>query len=230
MKIFLTGFFFVFIVSGCSNYSAIVREHQNDLVEFKIRPLDSVIQKSAKTFRIESVEINEKAMANNREFLKSKTLVLPFIVFDYWNHQTQYIIGKNQFKSQLENDIKSSFEVGMEQFGYRKSETNPDFEITISAKKVLARSTYTKNGFFYFALFAYGYSFDNSRGPYEAQVLFDIKTTEHGRSYNSEVEGGAILPLSLFRDDVDSEIERISRSLSISINEAVRQYSIVAPK
>lgn len=118
----------------------------------------------------------------------------------------------------------------MAQFGYRKSETSPDFEVKIKAKKVLSRSTYTKSGFFYFALVAYGYNFGGSRGPYESQVVLDIETTEGGRTYSSEIEGSAHLPLNLFRDDTDSEIERINRSLSISMNDAIAKYSKVAPK
>ena len=222
--------FLSFLLVGCSNYSTVVKAHQNDVAEFKIRPIESAKPTANKTFRITSFIFEENAMPGNPEFVKTNTLILPFLVFDYWNHQTQYILGKNQFKAQLEIDLKNAFEIGLSQFGYRISESNPDFEVTIKARKCISKSTYTKSGFFYFALVAYGYNFGGSRGPYESQVILDIETKRGGSSYNSEIEGSAALPFKLFRDDTDSEIERINRSLAISINEAVAKYAMVAPK
>ena len=219
-----------FLVTGCSNYNAVTKAHQSDVAVIKLRPIENVQPASHKTFRIRSVTIDEAALPSGPDFVKTETFILPLGLFNYWKHRTDYVLGKKQFGVSLEDEIREAFQVGLEQHGYRVTSEKPNFDLDIHVRRMTAKSTYEKSGFFYFALVVYGFGSGTSRGPYQSHLEIDVETHEDGRSYTSEVEGEASLPLKLFHDETDAEVDRISRALSLSLNDAIVHYAAVAPK
>jgi hypothetical protein len=217
-------------LANCSNYSAIRSSHQNDVVEPKIRPMAKASPVSGKSIKITSVNIEPNAIPDSAVFQKTATFVLPLLFINVWRHTTRYTVGRLQFKDRLEDHLKTAFEVGLSQFGYKITDANPDIEISINARKINSAVDYTAKGYFFFALVAYGYSYGDENGPYFSHLIFEVTTKEGGREYKSEIEGSAMLPVGNFNRDIDTDIERINHVLELSLNSAVANYSRVAPK
>jgi hypothetical protein len=217
-------------LSSCSNYSAIVQKHKNDIVEPKIIPIADASAQSTKSFKIREITIDDAAITQDASFEKTKTFVLPLLVLNIWNHQTEYSIGKKQFSSSLEDHLRNAFEVGLTQFGYRKADDSADFEISIRVRKLQSKAEYAEAGHFYFVGIAYGYGYGERRGPYTSNILFDITTNQGMNKYTSEITAISMLDQKEFQDEIDPEINRINRSLEQAINLAIVNYSKVAPR
>ena len=185
---------------GCSNYSSTQRIFKNQKIAARITPIsDANYEKKSKTFKIRSVTLDAGSIKENADFEKTKTLFVPLLFFNYWDHQTKYSIGKGQFNDSLEKYVKNAFEVGIEQYGYEINDTAPDILIDIKARKIKSSALYSKKGHFLFALYFWEFGTSGSKGPYSTDLFFDITIQCDGRIVTADIQGTALLERVAFR-------------------------------
>jgi hypothetical protein len=228
----LAAIFSIFYISGCSNYSKVVEVNSGLQDELMIHSLDKNINQDSfvKSYRILKVELDESAIPKKPVFDKEKTLVLPLLAFTYWDHITSHRLGANQIKNNLEDYIKYSFEEGLNQRGALNNKDSADIDISIKIKRLSGKGTYTKSGYFYFLLLAYGFGYGDYNGPYVGDVLFEIELRQGDKVFKREIVGNSALSLKDFNQDIDTNFNRVTRSLEYAISNAIDNFIDVYPR
>lgn len=221
------------LLTSCSNFKDIQKRTlggSENLVIHSLKLKKNI--NTNKTVFIRDIQVSSGALSENSMVKKTKTFVLPLVVFNYWNHISEFNLGDNQIKNDLKGYLKIVFERGLSQAGYLIANTpeKADLVLDLNLKRCKAYAQYRKSGYFYFLLLAYGFNVNDWEGPYEGDVNIEVTTTDGKRKFISEVTGNAMLSINDFNSDIDGELGKSMRALEYSFNEAVKEFIEIAPK
>ena len=222
----------LFLIVGCSNYSKI-RENYTDSKSNLVLPRQTSYSKrvvSNKSFKVVDVVLENGAISTDPLFTKEKTFVLPLLAFNSWKHITRHQVGTIQFKNDIKNYIRYSFEEGLKLAGAKVDNVSAELELGIRVKRLKGYADYEKSGYFFFLLLVYGFGEFGYEGPFVGDVLFEIDIKDGDRKFTREVSANVILNKNEFNEDFADNHDRITRALENAIGQSIQEFIEVYPR
>lgn len=134
-------------------------------------------QKKEVSVLIDSVYFNSMIMNDTTKVIKEKGWFLPLIIVYVWNSQNNCIQGKSMFAEDIPTFLKESITTEINRSGSFNVDTigNSSYTLELSIDTISTRGPYISNGFFYFALYVYGYSYSDVAGPAISNLTISYK-------------------------------------------------------
>jgi len=138
--------------------------------------------KSSFSVKIKPVIIANGLINDNTIVSREKSSVIPLILYNSWFSQSKCTLGK----SAIEEDISSFFrnslinEINRSGIFLSDSTTDSAYTLEIAIDEFKTEGSYISSGFFYFALFVYGYAQSEIAGPATStlKVAYNLKKDE----------------------------------------------------
>jgi len=146
---------------------------------------------------IDTILFNSSIMSDTTKIKREKGWFLPLVFVYVWNSQNKCSQGKSMIEEDIPSFLKSSLISEIKRSGNFNLDTlsNPDYKIELSIEEIKTEGPYVSSGFFYFALYAYGYSYSDRAGP----ALSNLKV-----SYNLK-KGGQVVHSNTFSSEKITE-------------------------
>ncbi len=157
--------------------------------------MDSKISdtKSSIAVGVDTIVFNSNTIGDTTSIKKEKGWFLPLVFVYIWNSQNKCIQGKSMIEEDIPTFMKSSLISEINRSGNLNVDTlnNSEYKIELSIDEIKTEGPYISSGFFYFALYVYGYSYSDKAGPAisNLRVSYKIKKNDqvvHSNSFNSE--------------------------------------------
>ena len=130
--------------------------------------------------------------------LKNSTLVtrkkgwfIPLVVVYIWNSTNNCIQGRSIMEEDPAVFLKTSLNNEIKRSGYFKPDTlkESEYSLELSIDEIKAEGPYVSKGFFYFALYAYGFSYGDYAGPANASLKISYQLKKNGQLIHSNTFG-----------------------------------------
>lgn len=157
--------------------------------------MDSKISasKDSISIRVDPVLFNPNIMSDTTKIKREKGWFLPLVFVYVWNSQNKCSQGKSMIEEDIPSFLKTSLVDEINRSGNFHVDTlnKSDYSIEISIDEINTEGPYLSSGFFYFALYAYGYSYSDKAGPAVSnlRVSYQLKKGDqviHRNSFCSE--------------------------------------------
>lgn len=147
--------------------------------------MDSKVSDSKKNIQVgvDTVLFNPYIMSDTTTVKREKGWFLPLVFVYVWNSENKCVQGK----SMIEEDIPSFLETSLTDEINRSGQFNvatlnePEYEIELSIDEMMTEGPYLSSGFFYFALYVYGYSYSDKAGPAVSNLKVSYKLKKNGQ-------------------------------------------------
>jgi hypothetical protein len=142
-----------------------------------------ISEKSNYSVYIDSIEV-VKNIGDTLRVRQKGAFVLPLLVLNIWNINYECNFGNNVLEENNISFIKNSFVAEANRSGSFNISSNPssaDYRLKIKIAENNCRGPYNQNGFFYFALYAYGFSVSEKAGPGKSSIKW-IFSLQKGNS------------------------------------------------
>jgi hypothetical protein len=126
-----------------------------------------ISEKGRSNVYIEPIEL-VNTIADTLSVRPKGTFVLPLLFLNIWNYKYECTLGKNVLAENTETFIRNSIAAEANRSGNFTLSSEPssaDYSLNIKITENKCYVPYSQNGFFYFILVAYGYSFSENAGP-----------------------------------------------------------------
>jgi len=157
--------------------------------------MDSKIadSKDSISIRVDTILFNPCIMSDTTKIKREKGWFLPLVFVNVWNSQNKCSQGKSMIEEDIPSFLKSSLEREVNRSGNFNISTldKSDYSIELSIDEIKTEGPYVSSGFFYFALYIYGYSYSDKAGPAisNLRVSYKLKKGDqiiHSNSFSSE--------------------------------------------
>lgn len=142
---------------------------------------------------LENISFNPNIMSDTTKIKREKGWFLPLVFVYVWNSQNQCIQGKSMIEEDIPSFMKTSLISEINRSGNFNIDTlgKSDYSLELSIDSIKTEGPYVSSGFFYFALFVYGYSYSDRAGPAisNLKVSYKLKKGDqiiHTNSFSSE--------------------------------------------
>ena len=202
------------------------------LMDSKISDVKTDIQ-----LAVDTVYFNTSSLADTTVVNKEKGWFLPLVFVYVWNSQNNCVQGKSMIEEDIPSFAKKSMIDEINRSGNFNSGPlhSADYTIELSIDQIEAKGPYVSNGFFYFALYAYGYSYSDRAGPAISNLTVSYKLKKDGQvvhrnSFQSEKMTEQINkrynnPAMLQQDYAISMVEATSYNFKNVIESIVRDLN-----
>lgn len=165
----------------------------------------------------------EKGLPEANEVKREKSLVIPLLVFNSWNHEFDIRLGKpgadsawTAFGRQgLEDDLKRA---GAGMAGKAAGMGTGGDRVDVKILSLTSSSRYFKNGYFYFFLFVYGFGFGEGAKDITSTLDAEITIFRNGKAETRQYSHSEYATVPRQRDD-----EKLSQ---IVVNAMVETLSL----
>lgn len=157
--------------------------------------MDSKIadSKDSISVSLNNVFFNPTIMSDTTKIKREKGWFLPLVIVYVWNSQNKCSQGKSMIEEDIPSFMKTSLISEINRSGNFNIDTlgKSDYTIELSIDEIKTEGPYVSSGFFYFALYVYGYSYSDRAGPAVSnlKVSYKLKKGEqiiHSNSFSSE--------------------------------------------
>lgn len=157
--------------------------------------MDSKISdlKDSISISVDTVLFIPGIISDSTTIKKEKGWFLPLVFVYVWNSQNKCSQGKSMIEEDIPSFLKTSLESEISRSGNFNIDTKrkSDYSIELSIDEIKTEGPYVSSGFFYFALYAYGYSYSDRAGPAisKLRVSYKLKRGDqivHSNSFSSE--------------------------------------------
>jgi len=110
---------------------------------------------------------NQSDMNDTTKVKRLKGWVVPLLFINVWRSENHCIQGKSMIEDDITNFFKTSLSNEINRSGSFKTDTlnNSEYSIKLSIDEIKTDGPYVSSGYFYFALYVYGYSYSDIAGP-----------------------------------------------------------------
>lgn len=217
---FLLFIFGLSLIVSCTSTKQIQRNLNSD--NYSIHYLmDSKISdiKNNVTVSIDSVKFNNNSIKDSTIVIHNRSWVLPLVLVNIWNSQNTCIMGKSMIEEDIPKFIRKSIINEINRSANFKVDTvgSSEYKIDISIDEIKTEGLYVSKGFFYFALFVYGFSYSDVAGPATSTLTISYKLKKdyqvvHSNTFNSE----KITDTELIRE-IYSDTKTLQQDYAISM-------------
>lgn len=157
--------------------------------------MDSKIvdSKSSISISVDTILFNSSIMSDTTKIQREKGWFLPLVFVYVWNSQNKCSQGKSMIEEDIPLFLKTSLISEINRSGNFNVDTlnNSEYSIELSVDEIKTEGPYVSSGFFYFALYVYGYSYSDRAGPAisNLRVSYKLKKGDqivHSNSFSSE--------------------------------------------
>jgi hypothetical protein len=157
--------------------------------------MDSKIYDSKNNISIsvDTVLFNTNLMSDTTKIKREKGWFIPLVFVYVWNSKNKCIQGKSMIEEDIPSFLKTSLISEINRSGNFNVNTlnNSDYSIEISIDEIKTEGPYVSSGYFYFAIYAFGYSYSDRAGPAIAnlRVSYTLKKDDqilHSNTFSSE--------------------------------------------
>lgn len=226
------GIFLIILgMSGCSNYRTVVGRTLNKTGNLEIRSP----QKIKRTGEALTVKVNVDNQPNipfyehHANVDKTKTLFVPLIIWNYWDHISIFNLRENQIDGKANDYLKASIEQGLQKAGFEVVDNSPQIEINLTINDIKSSAFYERSGYSYFGLIIFGYFENNGKGPYRSSVDISIETKYNGKNYKNRIIGNSAMANGDFEESDYKEFERTKTTLEFATQNVVTQIIDILP-
>lgn len=142
---------------------------------------------------IDTVHFNPNIMSDKTIIQKEKGWFLPLVFVYVWKSKNKCIQGYSMIKDDIPSFLKTSFVSEANRSGNFNIDTinKSKYSIELSIDEIKTEGTYISSGFFYYALYVWGYSYSDNAGPAVSnlQVSYKLKKDNqiiHSNSFKLE--------------------------------------------
>lgn len=110
---------------------------------------------------------NHSSMNDTTKVKRLKGWVVPLIFINIWRSENKCVQGKSMIEEDITNFIKTSLANEINRSGSFNTDTlnTSEYSIKLTINEIKTEGPYVSSGYFYFALYVYGYSFSDIAGP-----------------------------------------------------------------
>lgn len=180
----LTGLLFL---ASCTSTRVIEKNMNSDRYSLSYLR-DSKISKNKLDF---NVSIDSVVFATPMNITTTVTRLkgwfIPLALVNIWNSQNECIQGKSMFEEDIPTFLRASLVEEINRsgnFNYN-SFNDSGYQLDISIDEISTKGPYVSKGFFYFAFFAYGYSYADIAGPAISNMGISYKLKKGDRVLKS---------------------------------------------
>lgn len=157
--------------------------------------MDSKVSNTQKNISVgvDTIFFNSNIISDTTIVKREKGWFLPLVLVYVWNSQNKCSQGKSMIEEDIPSFLKTSLISEINRSGNFKVDSlnNSDFSIELSIDEIKTEGPYISSGFFYFALYVYGYSYSDIAGPAisNLRVSYKLKKNNivvYSNSFNSE--------------------------------------------
>lgn len=157
--------------------------------------MDSKISdsKDSISISIDTILFNTSIISDTTKIKREKGWFLPLVLVYVWNSQNKCIQGKSMIEEDIPSFLKTSLISEINRSGNLNIDTldKAEYSLELSIDEIKTEGPYVSSGFFYFALYVYGYSYSDRAGPAisNLKVSYKLKKGEqiiHSNSFSSE--------------------------------------------
>lgn len=149
--------------------------------------------KDSTAISIDTVFFNPNIMGEKTIVKREKGWFLPLILVYVWNSKNKCTQGKSIIKDDVASFFKTSFVNEANRSGNFNIDTTnkSEYSIELSVDEIKTEGPYVSSGFFYYALYIYGYVYSDKAGPAVSnlQVSYKLKKGSqiiHSNSFKTE--------------------------------------------
>ena len=142
---------------------------------------------------VDTIYYNLNNISDTTIVKKRKSWFIPLVVVYIWHAELNCIQGKSMFTEDLPEFLRNSMTDEINRSGNFSMDTlnNPDYKIELSIDELETEGPYISSGFFYFALYAYGYSYSDVAGPAISKLTVSYRLKKgdqvvYGNSFHSQ--------------------------------------------
>lgn len=182
------------LIASCASTKKI-QKNMNSRSHSLAYIMDSKIAESKNniSINIDTVLFNSNIINDTTKVKHIKGWFLPLVFVYIWNSEERCSQGKSMIEENIPSFLETSLTSEINRSGKFNVDTlnKSDYSIELSIDKIKTEGPYTSSGFFYYALYVYGYSHSDIAGPAisNLQVSYKLKKGDqiiHSNSFSSE--------------------------------------------
>jgi hypothetical protein len=142
---------------------------------------------------VDTILFNPSIMSDTTKIKRKKGWFLPLVFVYVWNSQNKCSQGKSMIEEDIPSFLKTSLVSEINRSGNFNIDilNKSDYSIELSIDEIKTEGPYVSSGFFYFALYVYGFSYSDRAGPATSnlRVSYKLKKDDqiiHSNSFSSE--------------------------------------------
>jgi hypothetical protein len=118
---------------------------------------------------------------------REKGWFIPLVFVYIWNSHNNCIQGKSIMEEDPAVFLKTSLNSEINRSGYFKLDSlkESEYSLELSIDEIKAEGPYVSKGFFYFALYVYGFSYGDYAGPANASLKISYQLKKNGQLIHS---------------------------------------------
>jgi hypothetical protein len=122
---------------------------------------------------------------------REKGWFIPLVFVYIWNSTNNCIQGRSIMEEDPAVFLKTSLNNEINRSGYFKTDSlkESEYSLELSIDEIKADGPYVSKGFFYFALYAYGFSYGDYAGPANASLKISYQLKKNGQLTHSNTFG-----------------------------------------
>ncbi|MGE0076344.1 MAG: hypothetical protein AB7S48_00640 [Bacteroidales bacterium] len=157
--------------------------------------MDSKIadSKNSISVSIDTILFSTNIMNDSTKVIREKGWFLPLVLVYIWNSKNKCNQGKSMIEENIPSFLKTSLISEANRSGSFSIDTlnRSDYSLELSIDEIKTEGPYISSGFFYFALYVYGYSYADIAGPAISNLSVSYKLKKgdqiiHSNSFKSE--------------------------------------------
>ena len=171
----------VLLLSACSPTKEIYRGLVTQPVSLSyLYDSPAAAQRSSLTVSMTSPDLSAADLRQSSQLEKTKSSVLPLLVYNRWKSEFTYTLGKTSTQEEITNFIQTAWLAESYRSGLYLPDTNAvaDLQLEIEIDSAYARGPYKADGVCIFALVAYSYAEWEYAGPGIAYSRFVYRLKE----------------------------------------------------
>lgn len=192
---------------------------------------DSKLSKSKNPIAVdvESILMLPDCINDSTIVKREKGWFLPLLVINIWNYQNTCNAGKSIIQEDIPTFLQSSLINEIKRSGnfYVDSQNKSDYKVELTIDEIKNIGPYVSKGFFYFAVYVYGFSYGDYAGPAVSSMKGTYKLKKGNqillsKSFSSEhateqIKKGYVKPKELQKDYAISMVEATSNNIKKTI-------------
>jgi hypothetical protein len=128
----------------------------------------------------------EKDLPDANEVKREKSLVIPLVVFNSWNHEFDVRLGKQGAGSAWTAFGRKGLEADLKRAGAGADAGAGGDRVEVKIRSLTSSSRYYKNGYFYFFLIVYGFGFGHGAKDITSTLDAEITIVRNGKAQTRE--------------------------------------------
>ena len=116
---------------------------------------------------VDKVSFNVTDFPDETQVIKQKSWFIPLVLVYIWNSKNLCTLGKSVIAENIPDFLEQSFIEESDRSGiyYILDSEDSEYHLEISIDEIKTEGEYKSGGFFYFAVYVYGYYYSDIAGP-----------------------------------------------------------------